>query len=113
VGRSVLFEDLKGEKEEASNVPKKNGIVVENRGLMEGGAVKKGFWDASKGHSGVFKRRSFEGTGRREGTLWPQSEGWSAVYSVWEELLLLLLAHCLPNVKMSGYNAPISTANVK
>ncbi len=43
MGRSVLFEDLKGEKEEASNVPKKNGIVVENRGLMEGGAVKKGF----------------------------------------------------------------------
>jgi hypothetical protein len=27
-GRSVLFEDLKGEKEAASNIPKENGFVV-------------------------------------------------------------------------------------
>jgi hypothetical protein len=43
MGRAVLFEDLKGEKEAASNVPKKNGTVVGNRGLLEGGAGKEGF----------------------------------------------------------------------
>ncbi len=43
VKRAVLFEDLKGEKEAASNVPKKNCTGVGNRGLLEGGAVKEGF----------------------------------------------------------------------